>query len=1299
LQKVRWKLTYKIKPMVIDIFKNYFLILDYDLIPMLSGFISSLLCATEEQDEKIQNMINEMLFQINQRVGDKFYISTLWLLLLKNSKNRIATFKVLFKKFAELSQSVKNVKPFSQKAISDNLIEISNQITKTNGEFESFYPNTTMISNAFAMCLEDEDMSTRKNCLDFIIKYIDLNNDILFDDYKRMIIFDSLMCIMDQDDLSIIRRVFKMLFDANDLNVIEKNPKNLKMMDFFGKAMIGLLKKKPTSGQSSQKPFRILKVLNKSNENLTRHVLKVIAISFSEYIFYNGYSKFSDFNHVVVEQTKTFIKDFEVYLEDFLESINLSILDSPMTNEELVLMEFVVKVLVIESNIPTTAKFKFMINLMDSIFKHLDKHFEGSLMPRRASVVDKNETAVHQRFRFEKIIHLLSQSVIILEGMTKSTRISINSTLQLRIRELLIKDTELLDKALTEGDNHDEILNNYSPIFSILMEIDALQNSNDDLDTPIDSFSELPKWLQCQFKFLQSKDEKLSFSALNFIFSLFDSEKKSNTLQRYNNFIYRTKAHYESGNFCWIILSRIVEMIEIYDFKKLALKFFFKLISFNLNFISKFLLSLLATRKSEDFNKVSLIWNCTSSNKTSDISLVLQETVFEMLKFIDNQDLMTGHYFKSWINHSNDNLAIILQTILKSLIKYTSWQSNDDNVIYKIPFDCNKFIQSLNCLVTVYDHSTFNFLNFITITKIPIEFEFFDEEMTLVLKGFFACEEKNYFSFIMKILLRYTIGSLDSNASADEILAVNNHNHNIHIAKEAIIVFLEKLLRSLEKKDVIHSAVLPLIRIISYLIERSFIEKNQRLQITHLTFLQFLIFKTGLVSDPANSDQMKAILMSSRIMPAFLLSLKSESFYVVKEFVKFGGELNLLLAKYLKSQELFKDVNQIIFFYLDSIINRLERTKSMKEEEEQKAIITELMSGLKFCLTTFLQVDEIEEKIKSGPFEQAFFALFTLGMIQPKEETKKRLAFMKDENTSKQILSLFEKIFSMLSIIWKSAGLVQASELYVKHDRNSDLIIKDDRILPGISKQIIEIIKPLSDTFLEVTAESLIENWIANNQIMESEKPTSSFCFVENAKILEIILHLQIPPIKLLYSLLNGKQAKAFQTAKRYIQTKKDKDLIIIRSTMVYECSFLSFLLAYLKFLPKTNEANFELCGIIVKILKMFDTSVAPAVICWLLDIIDLTIEKFPIDFNHYGVLKNEWATTLADIISRSLKVILKEANLSYRESEKMFKMATPFCPSIEDYLQRIEEAKIQTRQEQFNEERRLKSGSHYSNR
>jgi hypothetical protein len=292
-------------------------------------------------------------------------------------------------------------------------------------------------------------------------------------------------------------------------------------------------------------------------------------------------------------------------------------------------------------------------------------------------------------------------------------------------------------------------------------------------------------------------------------------------------------------------------------------------------------------------------------------------------------------------------------------------------------------------------------------------------------------------------------------------------------------------------------------------------------------------------------------------------------------------------------------------------------------------------------------------------------------MVQPREEMKKKAVFVRDENTTKHLLNSFEKIFSMLCVCWKKTGLVPENSLYEPYNPNTLNLRYDSANLVGMSKQIIEIFKPLGVTFLEPTVESFVENWIANNEAGDSPRDAPN-PMAENAKILDVVLHLEVAPIRLLYSMLGGKQLRTLAQTKRYSQYKKDKDLIVSRKVMTYECSFLSFLFAYLKLLTTTDNIAFELYGILSKILHQFDATSTPATLCWIIDVLSLALDKFPLDFGQFATLKAEFVNLVSDLISRCLKVILKDTVISYRETDKPFKMIYPLSPTAQEYLSHL---------------------------
>ena len=172
------KASIQVKPEMIEIFRKYYLILEIQIIPMLTGFVSCLLPGLEEQDETLQKQIIELLNDVNGIVGDKFFLSTVWFVLLKNSKNRLACFKILNKKFGESITTKSLINDFSYTLGDDEksnpmLLKVLSEIKASNGDPERFFPNSWTVINGLCKCLEDDDIVIKKNCLDFIAKHVE----------------------------------------------------------------------------------------------------------------------------------------------------------------------------------------------------------------------------------------------------------------------------------------------------------------------------------------------------------------------------------------------------------------------------------------------------------------------------------------------------------------------------------------------------------------------------------------------------------------------------------------------------------------------------------------------------------------------------------------------------------------------------------------------------------------------------------------------------------------------------------------------------------------------------------------------------------------------------------------------------------------------------------------------------------------------------------------------------------------------------------------------------------------------
>lgn len=90
-----------------------------------------------------------------------------------------------------------------------------------------------MVTNALVSCLRDEDLGTRKNCLDFMIKHIDMNANRVFDEQARVKIYCAVVRLFEHNDLALMKRIFKLAFNANDISVVEFSQQNEKVVNLL----------------------------------------------------------------------------------------------------------------------------------------------------------------------------------------------------------------------------------------------------------------------------------------------------------------------------------------------------------------------------------------------------------------------------------------------------------------------------------------------------------------------------------------------------------------------------------------------------------------------------------------------------------------------------------------------------------------------------------------------------------------------------------------------------------------------------------------------------------------------------------------------------------------------------------------------------------------------------------------------------------------------------------------------------------------------------------------------------------
>ena len=196
------------------------------------------------------------------------------------------------------------------------------------------------------------------------------------------------------------------------------------------------------------------------------------------------------------------------------------------------------------------------------------------------------------------------------------------------------------------------------------------------------------------------------------------------------------------------------------------------------------------------------------------------------------------------------------------------------------------------------------------------------------------------------------------------------------------------------------------------------------------------------------------------------------------------------------------------------------------------------------------------------------------------------------------------------------------------------------------------------------TIEALLENWMKNNEQLKLENSYEPNKNINNAKILELILYLNISPVRFLYSLQSSKQLKNITTFKRYEQVKSKREYHIIHDAVKYESHFLNFLYVYLKFTEIPESVYFEVYGIVLNILKSFEGSVFPSTLLWQIDITDLIVQKLLMHISSHSKLKQDWVTYLSDILLKCAKIVNRDIVIVYNTPHHTYSMITPLNPS-----------------------------------
>lgn len=177
------------KPLLLDIYQEFYLPLGTDLKPCLKGLILAILPGLEEENDIFEHVFS-LLTSLCQSVGDVYFYYCLWIGIIKSPRNRLSAFVFLLKNFGNSFQ------------VEDLGVLIGHE--------------SLLFLRALSVSLCDSSVLVQRNALDFLVKYLPFSSVQIFNGSGMLLVFSALKTILRRD-MSLNRRLYSWLLGISVL--------------------------------------------------------------------------------------------------------------------------------------------------------------------------------------------------------------------------------------------------------------------------------------------------------------------------------------------------------------------------------------------------------------------------------------------------------------------------------------------------------------------------------------------------------------------------------------------------------------------------------------------------------------------------------------------------------------------------------------------------------------------------------------------------------------------------------------------------------------------------------------------------------------------------------------------------------------------------------------------------------------------------------------------------------------------------------------------------------------------------
>lgn len=193
-----------VKPIILSLVERYYMSLSQDLRPLAKPMQLSLLPGLEEEATELFERTLKVLDQVQNTIGQQYFIQNLWLLLITTGAVRMPTLHYLSRRLPHLNGD-------------DGDPEVSSVVG----------PDLGLTVRAFSAALQDNSsLLVQRATLDILVTHLRLDSPTFLKSIRpgdRILLFQGALSIVLRRDLSLNRRLYSWLLGSSDEQEIQQS--------------------------------------------------------------------------------------------------------------------------------------------------------------------------------------------------------------------------------------------------------------------------------------------------------------------------------------------------------------------------------------------------------------------------------------------------------------------------------------------------------------------------------------------------------------------------------------------------------------------------------------------------------------------------------------------------------------------------------------------------------------------------------------------------------------------------------------------------------------------------------------------------------------------------------------------------------------------------------------------------------------------------------------------------------------------------------------------------------------------